>query len=146
MALPPASETGMRTDCWARAGGARKARASSQARIALPLPRKREVELLRRCGLAEGRYTLSAVLKSLRTFGGEVFHVVQRALNIVLPDVLGQVVHELDAIAVGIVDVEAVGHAVLDPAVEFHTFLLQVGEVLHPGLSAGHGDGDVVDR
>src|SRR5262245_30538512 len=42
-------------------------------------------------------------------------------------------------------DIKAVSHAVLDTSVEFHTFGLQIAELLQPSLAGWIGNGDGVD-
>src|SRR4051812_1243395 len=59
--------------------------------------------LLRRRRLLEDRHALDAVLERLGAVGRQDLHVVQRGVDVVLPDFLGQVVDELDAVAIGIV-------------------------------------------
>src|SRR4029077_13166050 len=67
-------------------------------------------------------------------------------LDIPAPDLARQLVEDLDAITVRVADVEAVGHAVIDAAVELDTLAAQKGELLEPGFAARHRNRDVVDR
>ena len=66
---------------------------------------------------------------------GNCFGEVQRGVDVAFPHFARQFVQQLDAVAVRIVDVEAVGHAVLDAAVELHATLLQIGELAQPRLA-----------
>src|SRR5579872_4354817 len=94
-----------RTACCAPTGGAttsavrRASAARRRSRLAKTKP------LLGGRRLPEGRHALDAVFERLGALGGQGLHVVQRALDVVLPDLARQVVDELHAVAVGIVDV-----------------------------------------
>src|SRR6516162_4558300 len=68
-------------------------------------------------GGAEHRI-VGVVDKSLVALGRHRLGVVDRALDIVAPYLARQFVEHLDAVTVGIDDVEAVRHAVVDPALE----------------------------
>src|SRR5712691_10608124 len=57
--------------------------------------------------------------------GWQAFGVVLGALDVVLPDLARELVEDLDAVAVGIRDVHAVGHAVIDAQVELHAALAE---------------------
>ena len=62
------------------------------------------------------------------------------------PDLTGQVVEHLDAVTVRVVDVDAVGHAVVDARVDLHTLFHEECDLLLPGLLVGVGDRDMVHR
>src|ERR1700730_13422175 len=72
--------------------------------------------------------------------------MAEGALDVLAPDLARQLVQDLDAVAVGVADVEAVGHAVIDAAVELDTLAAQKGELLEPRLAARHRNRDMVDR
>src|SRR5262249_41717508 len=69
-----------------------------------------------------------------------------RALDVVAPHFARQFVEHLDAVAVGVDDVEAVRHAVIDAALELDAPRAQPSQLLQPRLAVRHGDRDVVDR
>ena len=51
-----------------------------------------------------------------------------------------------DTVTVGIVDIDAVGHAMIDAHVEFDAERLQMFQLLQPGVAVRHGERDVVGR
>ena len=59
-------------------------------------------------------------------FGRERLREVLRAVDVVLPHLARQLVEDLDAVPVGIRDVHAMGHAVIDAPEELHA--LRTGE------------------
>jgi len=108
-----------------------------------------ERRLLRRGG---GRFALSearrvgAVDERLGALGRQVLGPVDPGVDVVFPHLARHLVEEFDAVAVRVVDVDAVGDAVVDPPVELDPAALQEGELFEPGLPARHGQRDVVDR
>src|SRR6516165_8458550 len=89
---------------------------------------------------------IGIVDKSLVAFGGQLLGMAEGALDIVAPDLARQLVKNLDAIAVRVADVEAVGHAVIDAAVKLDPLAAQEGELPEPRFAVRHRDRDVVDR
>src|SRR5439155_7297550 len=61
-------------------------------------------------GLPEGR-AVGAVDESFGALRRQVFEIVDRALDIVFPHLARQFVEEFDAVAVRVVDIDAVRHA-----------------------------------
>src|SRR5216684_4436074 len=103
--------------------------------------------LLRRGCLRLAEFRVVGVVdKGFVAFGRHRLGVVERALDVLAPYLARQFVQHLDAVAVGVADVEAVGHAVIDPAVELDAVLAQPGELLQPGFAVRHRNRDVVDR
>src|SRR5258706_6493507 len=82
-------------------------------------------------GNAELRY-VDLVDQRLGTFGRPLLGIVQGGIDIVLPILPRQFVEQLDAVAVRIVDVDAVGHAVIDLPAELHSSALHEGQLLEP--------------
>src|SRR5712672_338545 len=82
-------------------------------------------------GNAELRH-IDLVDKRFGTFGWPLLRIVQRSIDIVLPSFPRQFVEQLHAIAVRIVDVDAVGHAVIDLPAEFHSSALHKSHLLEP--------------
>src|SRR5258708_25961820 len=71
----------------------------------------------RRLGRAEMR-VVGVVDERFVTFGRQVIGEIERALDVAAPGFPGCFVHHLDAVPVRVADIEAVGHGVVDPAVE----------------------------
>src|SRR3984885_7022091 len=90
---------------------------------------------------AEARRLVDLVDQRRVAFGRQVLGVVERGVDIAFPHVARQLVEQLDAVAVGVADIEAAGHAVIDPALELDVAVLQEGELPQPRLAAGRGDG-----
>src|SRR6516162_7657795 len=88
---------------------------------------------------------ISIVDKGLVAFGRQLLGMAEGALDIVAPDLARQLVKDLDAIAVRVADVEAVGHAVIDAAVKLDPLAAQEGELLEPRFAVRHRDRDMVD-
>src|SRR5262249_5379496 len=88
---------------------------------------------------------LGAVREGLDALGRQLLGVIQRRVDIALPDLTRQLVEQLDAVAVGIVDVEAVGHTMVDTAIEFDAAQLQERQLPQPRFTAWQGHGDVAD-
>ncbi len=88
---------------------------------------------------------LDPVGQRLVTVGGHRVPVVQRAVHVAHPHVLGQFVQHLDAVAIGIRHVHAVRHAVVAALTELDALLAQHLEPCQELLSRGVADGDVVD-
>src|SRR5438105_14485532 len=84
--------------------------------------------------LAEARVVRAVGQRGLGV-GRDALGVVLGALDVVLPDLARQLVEDLDAVAVGIGDVHAVGHAVVDAQVERHAALLEERDLLQPALA-----------
>src|SRR5215472_8313309 len=105
-------------------------------------PRLRErvgvKELVRRSARwlsdAEAR-RVDAVDQRFRALGRQGFSPIDRAVDVVLPHLARQLVKELDAVTVRVVDVDAVRHAVVDAPIELDTSALQEGELLEPRLA-----------
>ena len=57
----------------------------------------------------------------------------------------GQFVKDFDAVAVRVVDVDRVGHAVVDAQVELDAPGLEEGNLLEPGVAIGVVNGEVVE-
>src|SRR5437764_12719977 len=87
-----------------------------------------------RRGPAEMR-VMRVVGEGRLALGRQILDEIERALDVVAPDLARQFVQDLDPVAVGITDIEAVGHAVIDPAVELDPLVLQPGELFQPGLA-----------
>ena len=96
--------------------------------------------------LAPKARAVGAVDQRFGTLARQVLEPVDRAVDVVFPHLARQFVEELDAVAVRVVDVDAVRHAVIDPPVELDALALQEGELLQPRLAARHRQRDVVDR
>src|SRR5206468_8772399 len=97
-----------------------------------------------RCGLLgspEFR-VIRVVDKGFVAFGRQLLGMAEGTLDVLAPDLARQLVEDLDAVAVGVADIEAVRHAVIDAAVELHTLAAQKGELLEPCLAARHRDRD----
>src|SRR5205814_7609464 len=73
--------------------------------------------------------------KGLVAFGRHRLGVVDGALDIVAPHLARQFVEDLDAVAVGVDDVEAVRHAVIGAALELDALRAQPGQLLQPRLA-----------
>src|SRR5437588_3115079 len=65
------------------------------------------------CLLPEDR-GVGAVDEGFRALGWQVFEIVDCALDIVFPHLARQFVEEFDAVAVRVVDIDAVRHAMVD--------------------------------
>src|SRR5947208_7658299 len=89
---------------------------------------------------------IGVVDKGLLAFGRQLLGVAESTLYVLAPNLARQLVEDLDAVAVGVADIEAVRHAVIDAAVELHTLAAQKGELLEPCLAARHRDRDGIDR
>src|SRR5262249_10281585 len=98
------------------------------------------------CRRAAEARRIGAVDQRLGTLGRQVFEPVDARVDVIFPHLARQLVQELDAIAVGVVDVDAVRHAVVDAPVELDALGLQECELLQPRLAARHRQCDVVDR
>ncbi len=84
--------------------------------------------------------------EGLVAFRRQSLGIIERALNVVAPHLARQFVQHLDAVAVRVADIEAVGHAVIDPAMELDPLFAQPSELFQPGFAVRHRDRDVVDR
>src|SRR6516164_5229048 len=82
---------------------------------------------------------IGVVDKGLVAFGGQLLGMAEGSLDVVAPDLARQLVKNLDAIAVGVADVEAVGHAVIDAAVKLDPLAAQEGELPEPRFAVRHG-------
>ena len=81
----------------------------------------------------------------LGTFRGEHLCVVLRGVDVAPPDLARQLVEHFDPVTIGIRDVDAVGHAVVDPPVELHALRLEKRHLLEPRLAIRPGDRHVID-
>src|SRR4029077_10439972 len=103
-------------------------------------------------GRGDGRFLaaeargVGAVDQGLGTLARQVFEPVDTGVDVVFPHLARHLVEELDAVAVRIVDVDAVGHAMVDAPVELDTLALQELELLEPGLAVRHRQRHMVDR
>src|SRR6202022_3676449 len=88
---------------------------------------------------------VGAVDQRLGTLARQVFEPVDTGVDVVFPHLARHLVEELDAVAVRVVDVDAVGHAMVDPPVELDPTALQELELLQPRFTIGHRQSDVVD-
>ena len=77
--------------------------------------------------------------------GVQVLEVVQRRVDVALPDLGGDVVQHLESVPVGIGDVGGVGHPVVAADDDLDAVRLHVPELAEPRLPIGVADGDVVD-
>src|SRR5215471_20481940 len=89
---------------------------------------------------------IGTVAESFSTFGRQLLGVIQGAVNVALPNFTRQLVEQLDAITVGIMNIKAVGHTMVDPAIELDATLLQERQLLEPRFPVWQGHGDVADR
>src|SRR6266446_3741132 len=89
---------------------------------------------------------VGAVDQGLGTLARQVFEPVDTGVDVVFPHLARHLVKELDAVAVRVVDVDAVGHAMVDAPVELDTLALQEFELLKPRLAVRHGQRHVIDR
>src|SRR6202035_1258209 len=71
----------------------------------------------RRRGLPEG-WGVGPVDQGFGAFGRQGFPPIDRALNIVFPHLARQFVEKFDAVAVRIVDIDAMRHAMVDAPIE----------------------------
>ena len=78
--------------------------------------------------------------------GRQGLEVVDPGIDVALPHLARQFVKQLDAVAVRVVDVDAVGHAVIDPHVELDPLGLQLRQFSDKGVAVRHRDRDMVDR
>jgi hypothetical protein len=72
--------------------------------------------------------------------------VIERRLDVALPDLARQFIQQFDAVAVRIADIQAVRHPMLHPPVERDAPALQERELAQPRLAVRQRDGDVADR
>ena len=77
--------------------------------------------------------------------GGQDLEVVQRGVDVARPHLGREVVEDLDAVAVRVAHVDAVGHAVVAAQVERDPVGLQVVQLVQPRLARRVADGEVVD-
>src|SRR6266436_2195474 len=89
---------------------------------------------------------VGAVDQGLGTLARQVFEPVDPGVDVVFPHLARHLVEELDAVAVRVVDVDAVRHAMIDPPVELDAPALQEPELLEPGLAVRHRQRHVIDR
>src|SRR3984893_3625737 len=89
---------------------------------------------------------VGAVDERLGTLARQVFEPVDTGVDVVFPHLARHLVEELDAVAIRVVDVDAVGHAMVDAPVELDPAALQELELLEPGLAVRHGQRHMVDR
>src|SRR5712671_3933854 len=75
---------------------------------------------------------VGAVDERLGTLARQVLEPVDTGVDVVFPQLARHLVEELDAVAVRVVDVDAVGHAMVDAPVELDTLALQEFELLKP--------------
>lgn len=87
-----------------------------------------------------------AIRQRLLSFGRYCDVVIQRGVDVALPDLARQFIQNLDTVAVWVADIGAMRHAVLDAPLEGDAVALQEGELLQPCLAVRHGDRDVRDR
>ena len=94
------------------------------------------------CGFLRGaeHRVVRVVDKGLVAFGRHRLGVVDRALDVVAPHLARQFGEHLDAVAVGIDNVEAVRHAVVDAALEFDALHAQPSQMLQPRLAVRQGE------
>src|SRR5262249_7401868 len=78
---------------------------------------------------AETRRVLEVVLERGLALGRQYLEVVEPGIDIAFPHLPRQFVEQLHAVAIGIADVDAVGHAVVDAPMEFDAARLQVLEL-----------------
>src|ERR1700730_6242995 len=89
---------------------------------------------------------VGAVDERLGTLARQVFEPVDPGVDVVFPHLARHLVEELDPVAVRVVDVDAVGHAMVDAPVELDPAALQELELLEPGFAIGHRQRHMVDR
>src|SRR3984893_1257158 len=89
---------------------------------------------------------VGAVDQGLGTLARQVFEPVDTGVDVVFPHPARHLVEELDAVAVRVVDVDAVGHAMVDAPVELDPTALQELELLEPSLAVRHRQRHMVDR
>src|SRR5206468_5549150 len=146
MALAP--QTSINPPLWGFAT-ARAPRADASPATADCRPNWPQTGLFRRrCRwfrLAEAR-GVGAVDQGFGTLARQVFEPIDTGVDIVFPHLARHLVEELDAVAVRVVDVDAVRHAMVDAPIEFDAAALQEGELLQPCLAVRHGQRDMVDR
>src|SRR5271166_3876148 len=63
---------------------------------------------------AEDSHAFGAILQRLRPFRRQRHVVIEGGVDVLLPYLPRQLVEQLDRVAVGIADIQAVGHAMLD--------------------------------
>src|SRR5205085_6024203 len=88
----------------------------------------RRPRLFRRDGgslLLPKAWRVGAVEKRFRSFGRQVFEIVDRALDVVFPHLARQFVQKLDPVAIGVVDVDAVRYAMVDAPIELDAAALE---------------------
>src|ERR1700730_4441253 len=89
---------------------------------------------------------VGAVDERLGTLARQVFEPVDPGVDVVFPHLARHLIEELDTVAVRVVDVDAVGHAMVDAPVELDPTALQELELLEPGFAIGHRQRHMVDR
>src|SRR6266404_73553 len=89
---------------------------------------------------------VGAVDQGLGSLARQVFEPVDTGVDVVFPHLARHLVEELDAVAVRVVDVDAVGHAMVDAPVELDPTALQELELPEPGLAVRHRQRYVIDR
>src|SRR5207253_4299941 len=119
-------------------GSARPGRARRTARIARRAGSRGDLR-------APEHRVVGRVDERLRPFGRQPLREVLRRVDVLLPHLARQLVEHLDAVTVGVLDVDAVGHAVVHAAQELHALLLEELDLLEPRLAVGPGDGHVVE-
>src|SRR5215469_18284140 len=84
------------------------------------------------CPRAETGRLLDLVDQRGFAFGRQVLGPVERSVDVVFPHLAPQFVEQLDTVAVGVANIDAARHAVIDPAFEFDAAALQELELLQP--------------
>src|SRR5258706_448534 len=92
------------------------------------------VRLLRRWRFRRSEMLVVGVIgEGLVAFRRQSLGIIERALNVLAPHLARQFVQHLDAVAVRVADIEAVGHAVIDAAMELDALFAQPSELFQPG-------------
>src|SRR6266700_1506602 len=100
--------------CWCRTGRLKASGAPSERRHSP------------RASSPEARRVLEIVLERRLALGRQSLEIIQARVDIAFPHLPRQLVEQLDAIAVGVADVDAVGDAVIDAHVKLDAARLQV--------------------
>src|SRR5664279_1120902 len=86
-----------------------------------------------------------AVDQGVGSIRRQQLRIVQSRVQIPFPHLTRQVVDQLDAVTIGIVDIKTVSHAMFDSSIELDAFGLQVTQLAQPCVPARIGNGNVVD-
>jgi hypothetical protein len=95
---------------------------------------------------AEARGVFQIVDQRFLALGRQQLEIVQAFVDVGFPHLARQFVQQFYTVTVGVVDIDAVGHAMIDAHVEFDAERLQMFQLLQPGVAVRHGERDVVDR